>query len=206
MVNSDGQLEIAAVCGSQRPGSYNAGLVRALQRIAEKRGTIVITLVEGLADLPFASVDDAYSDVPESVQRVHEQVAAADGIIVATPEYCYSVPALLKNFFDWQTLPIPGMGPLRHKPLGIVGASIGMIGTNRAQMDLRKIALYSDLEVMGRPEVYVNLAGEKFTKEGELTDDETKTLLERWLDDYEEFARSTLARNLPSLNREHLTT
>ena len=81
-----------------------------------------------------------------------------------------------------------------------------MIGTNRAQLELRRIALYSDLEVMGRPEIYVNEAGEKFSKGGDLTDEATLTLLERWLDDYEEIVRSTLARQLPSLDREYLTT
>lgn len=206
MVTTDGAVQIAAVSGSQRAGSYNSGLIRALQSIAQKRGSIEITQVEGLADLPFASVENAYVEAPESVKRVHAQISAADGVIVATPEYCYSLPALLKNFFDWQTLPVPAENPLRHKPLGIVGASIGVIGTNRAQMELRRIALYSDLEVMGRPEIYVNEAGEKFSKDGDLTDEATLTLLERWLDDYEEFVRSTLARQLPSLDREYLTT
>ena len=206
MVNADGRLQIAAVSGSQRAGSYNSGLIRAIQDIARERGTIDITPVEGLADLPFATVEYFFGEVSDSVKRVHDQIAAADGVIIATPEYCYSLPALLKNFFDWQTLPVPALNPLRHKPLGIVGASIGIVGTNRAQMDLRKIALYSDLEVMGRPEVYVNEAGAKFTKEGDLIDEPTRVLLGRWLDDYEEFARSTLARNLPSLNREYLTT
>ncbi|MEV4775898.1 NAD(P)H-dependent oxidoreductase [Microbacterium sp. LTA6] len=206
MVNSDGQIQIAAVCGSQRAGSYNAGLIRALQEIAQKRGTMVITPVDGLSDLPFASVEYYFGEVPDSVKHVHGQIGAADGVIIATPEFCYSLPAVLKNFFDWQTLPVPALNPLRHKPLGIIGASIGTIGTNRAQMDLRKIALYSDLEVMGRPEIYVNHAGEKFTQEGDLTDEGVRTLLERWLDDYEEFARSTIARDLASKNREYLVT
>ncbi|MGM0931778.1 MAG: NADPH-dependent FMN reductase [Actinomycetota bacterium] len=206
MVTTDGQIEVLAVSGSQRRGSYNAGLLRTLQGIAEQRGTIVITPLEGLESLPFASFDYIGRPLPESVQRVQEQTAAADGIIVATPEYCYSLPAMLKNYFDWQTLPIPPRSPLRHKPMGIVGASIGMMGSNRAQMDLRKIALYSDVEVMGRPEIYVEHAKGKFSEEGDLLDKETHKLLERWLDDYEEFVRSTLARDLPSLNREHLTT
>ncbi|WP_349428783.1 NAD(P)H-dependent oxidoreductase [Microbacterium sp. LWS13-1.2] len=206
MADSLDRLRIAAVSGSQRAGSVNTGLLRALVSLAERRGKIDITIVDGLADLPFASVDAAYGDVPDAVRHVHDQITKADGIIIATPEYCYSVPALLKNFFDWQTLPVPPKNTLRHKPLGIVGASISMMGTNRAQMDLRKIALYSDLEVMGRPEVYVDDAAEKFTKDGELTDQATFELLERWLDDFEEFARSTLRRGLPDLSREYLTT
>lgn len=95
---------------------------------------------------------------------------------------------------------------MRHKPVGILGASIGMMGSNRAQMEFRKIALYSDVEIMGRPEVYVEHAKSKFTAQGDLIHEETRSLLDRWLHDFEEFVHSTLARNLPALEREHLTT
>lgn len=197
-------VKVAAVCGSLRQGSYNHGLLRALSDIADERGTISLTMVEGLGDMPFINVDLLRDGLPATVQQVQDQVAKADAVIVATPEFSYSLPPVLKNFFDWQALPDPPSTPLRHKPFGIVGASIGHMGTYRAQCDVRKIALFADAEVMGRPEVYVSYCEDKFNEDGELADVKTRQLLERFLDDFEEFTRSTLARDLAAYNRAYL--
>jgi chromate reductase, NAD(P)H dehydrogenase (quinone) len=206
MPSPQNRLEIAAVCGSLRNGSLNAGLIRALQEIAERRGTITIKPVDGIGDLPLIKIDHLTAGVPAAVKHVQEQIEQADGVIIATPEYCYTVPAALKNFFEWQTLPDPTRNPLRHKPLAVMGASPGALGAYRAQEDVRKIALHSDSQLLGRPEIYVGDAEQKFDANGRLTDEATHASLERFLDDYEEFARATLDRDLTSLNRAYLRT
>lgn len=155
-------IKIAAVSGSIRHGSYNTGLVRALQQIAEKRDSVSITIVEGIADLPYVNGALLANGIPEPVQRAHAAISGADAVIFATPEYSYTMPGVLKNFIDWQALPVPQANPLGYKPVGILGASIGKFGTYRAQAELRKALQFTDSQVLTKPEVYVSYSGDKF--------------------------------------------
>ncbi|MGM0931070.1 MAG: NADPH-dependent FMN reductase [Actinomycetota bacterium] len=201
-ISTESVLTIAAVCGSLRSGSFNAGLIQALEEVAEGREGLVLTRVTGLADLPPVDVDLLNNGVPDSVTHVQEQISSADAVILATPEYCYSMSSAAKTFFDWLALPNPLVTPLRHKPFGVLGASIGAMGTYRAQADARKAALFHDAELLGKPEVYVSFAEDKFDENGRLTDRDTYQLLEHYLDYFEEFARATRARDLASYARE----
>lgn len=200
----DGVVQIAAICGSLRQASWNHGLLRALQEIADERGTIAITLVEGIGNLPLLNTDLLATGFPEEVLRVKSQVEAADGVLFGVAEYSYGMSGALKNAFDWLGLPDPSVGSLRFRPAAMVGASVGVLGTWRAQADVHKSLQYSDCPVMTRPEVLIASASTKFDEAGNLTDESVRTLLRRFLDDYEEFVRTTLSRNLSGLGREYI--
>src|SRR5205823_4895619 len=117
--------------------------------------------------------------LPEPVQRLRDAIAASDAILFATPEYNYSVSGVLKNAIDWASRP-PSQ-PFAGKPVSVVGASGGMGGTMRAQYHLRQMAVFLDMHVMNKPEVFVRTAGEKIDASGVLTDAATKKVLKEHL-------------------------
>ncbi|MBX3157771.1 MAG: NAD(P)H-dependent oxidoreductase [Deltaproteobacteria bacterium] len=119
-------------------------------------------------DLPIFNSDLAE---PPGAARLKQAIADADGLVIAVPEYNYSIPGGLKNALDWVSRPQPG--PLRGKPVGIVGAASGMSGTIRAQAHLRQILQYSDCAVLAQPEVLIARAHERFAG-GKLTDEPSR--------------------------------
>ncbi len=150
-----------------------------------------------------ADLLDDEGQPPAPVRRVADLVRAADAVIFASPEYCYSVPGPLKNLTDWLALP-PHVNSLRFKPTGVIGASPGPGGAARGQMALRASLMFHDAIVMGKPEIAVSFSGVKFDAEGNLKDEATVELLRRYLSDFIEFSVSTRARGLESLDREFL--
>jgi chromate reductase len=113
------------------------------------------------------------------VLQLVEKLRQADAFIIGTPEYNYSIPGTLKNAIDWFSRIHPQ--PFRAKPVGIVGASMGHLGTARAQYHLRQVFVYLDGRVMNVPEVMVGAAHTKFDSEGRLTDAATEEFLKKWL-------------------------
>ena len=200
-------LNVLAISGSLRTKSFNSGLVDALVQSAEHTESMKITKLEDWASLPMLNVDllDA-KGLPRTVQEVNQRIREADAVIIVTPEYCYGPPGGLKNLLDWQSLPDPADNTLRHKPVALLGASIGNFGTQRAQAALRTSLLFMDAVVMGKPEVYISNATAKFDDDGRLVHDGTAALLGRFLNDFEEHAAATLQRKLPLLVREFLFT
>ena len=176
------RIEIVALVGSMREHSYNRGLLRTAMLLQPEDVHIVEFPINSL---PFFNPDHASGSSMPTVRDYREALQRADGLLVFTPEYTYSVPGLLKNALDWAGTP-RGRSPLRGKPVGIASASIDRNGTVRAQMHLRQIFLSMGAVCLPEPEVYVTFAEDKFNHLGELTDqnarDQVKSLMEHMAD------------------------
>ncbi|WP_326836961.1 NADPH-dependent FMN reductase [Amycolatopsis rhabdoformis] len=197
-MNND--VRLLGICGSLRSGSYNHGLLRALADDAP--AGVTLDLLDDWSAVPNLNVDLLDDGRPPAVvQDIVDRVRAADGLVIAAPEYCNSVPGAFKNLLDWLSFPPPA-NCLRFKPIGLVGASIGPGGTLRGQSALRGALLFFDSIVMGRPEVAVGLGKMKFDDAGCLKDEEVRALLRRFLSDFVEFTQSTRARGLDPRERE----
>ena len=122
-----------------------------------------------LAPIPMFNEDVEREGVPAVVVEFKEHIAAADAVLIATPEYNYSMPGVLKNSIDWASRP-PGQSPLIGKPLAIMGASIGYFGTARAQYHLRQVCVLLNMHPVNSPEVFISGAASKFDATGKLTD------------------------------------
>ena len=166
-------VSLLGICGSTRKASMNNALLRTIGELLPAEATFKI--YEGLDQLPIFN-----SDVPEPAGVIALKAAlnSVDGVIIATPEYNYSIPGGLKNALDWVSRP-PATSPMRGKPIGLCGAATGMSGTIRAQNHMRQMLVYSDSPCMLQPEVLIPRAHERFT-DGKLTDESTRQLLERF--------------------------
>ncbi|MBM3486054.1 MAG: NAD(P)H-dependent oxidoreductase [Alphaproteobacteria bacterium] len=162
-------VHMLAICGSLRRNSYNRGLLRAAQKVKPEG----VTIEEfDLIDIPMFNPDafDA-TGFPKAVQDFRARIKAADAILIATPEYNYSLPGVLKNAIDWASR--PPEQPFAKKPIAIMGATLGAWGTTRAQYHLRQVCVFLDMLPINKPEVLVPLAAQKFDKESNLTDEAT---------------------------------
>lgn len=163
---------VLGISGSLRKGSYNSGLLRAA---GEQLPDDVVLEIAGIGDLPFYNADIEGNDSPGAVTRFVHHVSSADALLIATPEYNYSISAVLKNAIDWASRPVK-TSPLNAKPIAIMGAG-GMMGTVRAQLHLRQILMHNGALVLPKPELYVARAREKFDAEGNLVDEQTRELV-----------------------------
>lgn len=171
-------MKILAIPGSLRDGSYNRLLIHAAEELAPEGVEIQIFEID---ELPLYNQDEDTPDEPESVAALREQIRDADALLLSTPEYNYSVPGVLKNAIDWASRPY-GNAPLTGKPVAIMGASTGMSGTMRAQLAWRPVFLFTDSPVVGKPEVYVAHAGQKFDREGRLIDETARQLIRQLIE------------------------
>jgi len=162
-------ISIAAFAGSLRAKSVNRGLLRAAVEVAPADATIRIL---ALHDLPFYDADHDGPASPPAVIAFRNAIAAADALLIATPEYNYSVSGVLKNAIDWASRkPSQDTPPaLQGKPAAIMGAG-GRFGTVRAQAHLRYILLHNDVKLVNKPEVMIPRAWEYFDGDGNLTDE-----------------------------------
>ena len=163
-------FRILGIAGSVRRGSYNRGLLRAAR--ADAPDGVDIGELD-LATIPIFNEDVEAQGDPPSVRLLKEQIRAADALLIAAPEYNYSIPGVLKNAIDWASRP-PRDSPLRHKPIALMGASPGGFGTVRSQLALRQVFVFTKSYVLLEPEVHVSAAGDKFDAEGHLTDGTTR--------------------------------
>jgi chromate reductase len=171
------ELSILAFAGSLRRGSFNRALLRAAADLAPDRMRIAIF---DLAEVPLYNGDVEAEGDPEPVARLKRAIAAADGVLMATPEYNHGVPGVMKNAVDWASRP-PGGAPLAGKPVGIIGASPGSTGSARGQSQLRQAFEFTNSFCMPQPELLVARAHEKFDPKGNLTDPETGRYVARYL-------------------------
>lgn len=161
-------IHILAIPGSLRKASYNRGLLVAASELLPAGMTLEIF---DLGAIPFYNEDVEKAGDPPSVAELKAKIAAADAIMIATPEYNHSIPGVLKNALDWASR---GRTPaVSGKPLAILGGG-GNFGSVRAQDDLRKIATTLNMLVLNRPEVAVQRIREKFDLEGRLVDESTR--------------------------------
>ena len=167
---SDRSLTFLGIAGSLRRASYNRGLIRAAIDVAPP-GTSVVPYE--LAAIPLFNADVEAEGDPAPVADFKRAIAAADALVIATPEYNHCVPGVLKNAIDWASRPAR-QAVLTGKPVAIMGASTGRGATARAQAHLRDGLAYTNGFVLPLPEVLVGVAGEKFDDDGNLTDLETR--------------------------------
>jgi chromate reductase, NAD(P)H dehydrogenase (quinone) len=158
-------MNVVGICGSLRANSYNMLALRAAQKLAPAGMDISIY---SLKDVPLYNDDVRAQGVPESVQALKEACARADAILIASPEYNYSISGVLKNALDW--LSRPPLLPFDGKPVAIMGASTGILGTARGQYHLRQVLVYMNTFTLNKPEVFISTADKKFDASGELID------------------------------------
>jgi chromate reductase, NAD(P)H dehydrogenase (quinone) len=135
-----------------------------------------VDIYERLRAIPPYDADLDTEAPPEPVVDLRARVRAADGLLIATPEYNYGPPGVLKNAIDWASRP-PATSPLKRKPIAIMGAAPGAFGSVRAQLSLRQAFLWTDSVVVGKPELMVFQAGQRFDGDGNLVDPQTRDLL-----------------------------
>ncbi len=173
------KLKIALIVGSLRQDSINRRLARAISKLAPAD----VTFSEvNIGDLPLYSQDDDAAPAA-SVTRLKGEISAADGLIFLTPEYNRSIPGVLKNAIDHASRPY-GQSAWAGKPAGVLGASIGPNGTAMAQQHLRNILAYLDCPTLGQPEVFLKLDDSSFDAAGQIADERTLGLLQKWMDRY----------------------
>jgi chromate reductase len=178
------KLDIFAICGSLRRASYNGGLLRVARALAPKGMSIEIADIGGM---PLFNEDVERQGLPKIVRDFRERIRAADALLIATPEYNYSVPGVLKNAIDWASRP-PDQ-PLSGKPVAIMGATPGGFGTTRSQHHLRQVFIGVGSHVLAKPELMVSGAAAKFDDKGDLTDEATRKLVVNLLAALAEWAR-----------------
>lgn len=173
----DRTVTILGFAGSLRKNSYNKALLRAALELVPNTAELEIFDLEGIPPLN----QDYEDDPPKKVKEFKEKIKNADAVLIATPEYNYSIPGVLKNAIDWASRPY-GDNAFEGKPVAIMSASGGMLGGARAQYHLRQTFVFLDMHPINRPEVIVTFAGEKIDEKGRVKDEKTlqkiKELLE----------------------------
>lgn len=169
-------IKVLGLSGSLRRGSYNTATLRAAQQLAPDGMAIEIC---DLSQIPLYNEDLRAAGFPDSVQRLREQVTSADALLFATPEYNFSLPAVLKNAIDWGSRP-PDQ-PFNGKPGAIMGATIGLRGTSRAQIHLRLVCVAVNILLINKPEVMIASAKTKFDEHGALVDAPTREFIKEAL-------------------------
>jgi chromate reductase len=169
-------IKILGIAGSLRQGSFNRLALKAAQGLAPSGATLEIV---DLPDLPGFNQDREKSP-PPAVTELKAKIRGADAILLVTPEYNYSVPGVLKNAIDWAARPY-GDSAWKGKPVAIMGASTGVLGTARAQYHLRQSLVFLDMPTVNLPEVMIASAATKFDANGNLTDETAKQLIGKLL-------------------------
>jgi len=178
------KLKILGFAGSLRVGSYNKALLRAATNLLPENATLEIFDLGGIP--PFNQ--DLEMDMPPKVKDFKTKIREADAILIATPEYNYSVPGVLKNAIDFASRPY-GDNPFDGKPVAIMSASIGMLGGARAQYHLRQIFVFLNMHPVNGPEVIVTFAQNKFDANGKLVDENTNKFLKQLLENLANWTR-----------------
>jgi chromate reductase, NAD(P)H dehydrogenase (quinone) len=180
----EAKLRILGFAGSLRVGSYNKALLRAATNLLPDDATMEIFDLDGIP--PFNQ--DLEMNMPEKVTEFKSKIRQADAILVATPEYNYSVPGVLKNAIDFASRPY-GDNPFNDKPVAIMSASIGMLGGARAQYHLRQMFVFLNMHPVNGPEVIVTFAQNKFDANGKLIDENTSKFLKQLLQNLTNWTR-----------------
>ncbi len=169
-------MHFLGISGSLRQQSYNTAALQACQQ--QLPPGVTMSLFD-IAPVPLYN-DDVYKQgFPDSVRQLRAQIQAADALLIATPEYNYSMPGVLKNALDWASRP-PSQ-PFDGKPIALLGATPGGMGSARAQYQLRQVFVALNAQVLNRPEVFISGAPNKFDANGQLTDTATAENLAKLL-------------------------
>ncbi len=178
-----GTYKIAVIVGSLRKDSFNRKLANAIVKLAPSEFTFKQVQI---SDLPLYNQDDDANQA-ESVKRLKSEIKNADGLLFVTPEYNRSIPGVLKNAIDHASRPY-GYSAWAGKPAGVLGASIGVIGTAMAQQHLRNVLAYLDVPTLGQPEVFIQVKDGLFDEAGNIGGG-SKGFLQGWMDRYVEWVK-----------------
>lgn len=172
------EYKIAVIVGSLRKDSFNQKLANAVIKLAPAEFSFKQVMI---GDLPLYNQDEDDNQA-ESVKRLKSEIQGSDALLFVSPEYNRSIPGVLKNAIDHASRPY-GTSVWAKKPAGLLGASIGSIGTAVAQQHLRNVLSYLDVPTMGEPEAFIHVKEGLFDKEGNLGPD-SKKFLQGWMDKY----------------------
>ncbi|UWF76809.1 NADPH-dependent FMN reductase [Microbacterium neungamense] len=183
---------IGYLVGSLSKDSINRVLAKALVRLAPDE--LELTEIP-IGDLPLFNRDDEMNPDP-AVPRFKERVEASDGLLFISPEYNRSIPAPLKNAIDWGSRPW-GKNSFARKPTGIIGASVGAIGTAVMQSSMRSVLSFLDAPQLNAPEAYISFKPEVYGEDGEVKDPGTEKFLRHYMEEYAAFVARVLSVTLP---------
>ena len=169
-------IRILGIAGSLRRASFNRAALRAARELVPDGATLETFELDGI---PGFNQDDERTP-PEQVVALKRAARAADAILFVTPEYNYSVPGVLKNAIDWASRPY-GDSAWAKKPVAVMGASVGLFGTARAQYHLRQTFVFLDMYPVNQPEVMIGQAASRFDPEGKLIDATSRDLIRQLL-------------------------
>lgn len=178
---------IGYLVGSLSSTSINRTLSKALITLAPS--TLQFHEIP-IGDLPLYSADHD-DDYPEVARRLKQQIEGSDGILIISPEYNRSIPGALKNAIDWASRPW-GKNSFARKPTGIVGASIGAIGTAVMQSNMRSVLSFLDAPQLNFPEAYIQFNADIYTDDGDVTDEGTRDFLAHYMEEYGAFVERVL--------------
>ena len=164
-------LKLVAFCGSLRKASLNR---QALHAFVERLPSGVSAQTIEIGDWPLYDADVQANGFPDKVQAAQKAMLEADGVVLVSPEYNYGISGVLKNAIDWLSRMTPQ--PFAAKPTALFGASMGLLGTARAQYQLRQTLVFLDGRPVNKPEVMIGQAQTKFV-DGKLTDETTGKML-----------------------------
>jgi chromate reductase len=182
------QTQIAVVVGSLRKDSFNHKLADALAKLAPAEFSFKQVQI---GDLPLYNQDDD-ANPAESVKRLKAEILAAQGLMFVTPEYNRSIPGVLKNAIDHASRPY-GQSAWAGKPAGVIGISIGALGTSMAQQHLRNILAYLDVPTLGQPEAFIQMKNDMFDSSGSFGNADIKKFLQGWMDRYVDWIKKHTA-------------
>lgn len=183
------EYQIGVIVGSLRRESFNRKLADAVVGLAPTEFSFKQLRID---DLPLYNQDDDDDQAP-SVKRLKSEIRAVQGVLFVTPEYNRSVPGVLKNALDNASRPY-GDSAWAGKPAGVIGCSIGAIGTAIAQQHLRNSLAYLDMPTLGQPEVFIKVTEGFFGPKGEITDERARSFLKGWMDAYVTWVKKHIGR------------
>ena len=173
-----GHYKVAVIIGSLRKDSFNRKMAHAVVKLAPPELTFQQIRID---DLPLYNQDDDENPVA-SVKRLKNEIMSAQGLLFVTPEYNRSIPGVLKNALDHASRPY-GQNAWAGKPAGILGVSIGALGTALAQQHLRNILSYLDVPTLGQPEAFCQVKDGLFDEVGDIGED-SKSFFQKWMNQY----------------------
>jgi chromate reductase len=170
--------KIAVIVGSLRRDSFNRKLATAIAKLAPPEFSF--TQLE-IGDLPLYNQDDDANQAP-AVKRLKAEIAGSQGLLFVTAEYNRSIPGVLKNAIDHASRPY-GQSAFAGKPAGVLGVSVGAIGTALSQQHLRNVLAYLDVPTLGQPEAFLQANDKLFTEAGDIGEG-SKAFLQGWMNAY----------------------
>jgi len=182
-------VKILGFVGSLRKGSYNKALMRAAVELKPKDAIIEVFDLEGIP--PFNQ--DLERQSPRIVKEFKAKIRKADALLIASPEYNYSVPGVLKNAIDWASRPY-GDNAFEGKPVAIMSASVGSLGGVRAQYQLRQSFIALNMHPLNRPEVMMPLAQDNVDANGNVASEQTRQLIRELLEALVQWTRKLEAK------------